>query len=650
MRAKYYLFYLISSSGARRYHSFARRQTSPSLERVKSSRVFSTSDTALPAAARLRSPSQLWRPESSIHNTSCASSVNESNRHSDSSFSEDGLSDDSIDVENQAEQVTGFNQDENETEEKLLSPINKIETLASGCKPYFDDTKKEHSDDDSDEGEGRWARQNLLPADSTYEVDRERSNNSDCFRKASDEKTITSQGKQGQLKTYGDRETKGTSYCELQNEFSADSSMIKSRQKNTDRFPPEFQPPEFQPGAEESSRSLNSNKIIDVHIRVVSRNGRTRVGTLDRSNNDITGDEYLNSDSDALDSNRIPSADIFKVLDSLNLSTSAMKPRTPREERPKAKRVRSAGYTRQTAAALSDKTPLVKGSKEPRPPSGKRMGNRKKKDKILCEVENSNTVTSMTTGRANDLTKHAREKLPGYFTEQYRKILDEQNRDRTSVCALKKECSSSSIVAVAAKEMTSKGSDSDNVSDIASAIKLGKEHVEMSSGKSSIEKTLSFCEKPDKGSNGEKSPRSSQTSVFVTMDDKSEYRGVNTLEDSSSGVETMSCVTGSSVYGDTIDKSNYSTELGWSSSNENLYPVTDGQPYDEVDECTDSIIDDDDDGVDAGFVEDFGNDSTELEVVAKTMTLSESRFVYLAKHFVPTEIQNRSSRKRRLFE
>lgn len=121
MRAKYYLFYLISSSGARRYHSFARRQTSPSLERVKSSRVFSTSDTALPAAARLRSPSQLWRPESSIHNTSCASSVNESNRHSDSSFSEDGLSDDSIDVENQAEQVTGFNQDENETEEKLKS-------------------------------------------------------------------------------------------------------------------------------------------------------------------------------------------------------------------------------------------------------------------------------------------------------------------------------------------------------------------------------------------------------------------------------------------------------------------------------------------------------------------------------------------------
>ena len=240
--------------------------------------MFSTSDTALPAAARLRSPSQLWRPESSIHNTSCASSVKESNRHSDSSFSEDGLSDDSIDVENQAEQVTGFNQDENETEEKLLSPINKNETLASGCKPYFDDTKKEHSDDDSDEGEGRWARQNLLPADSTYEVDRERSNNSDCFRKASDEKTITSQGKQGQLKTYGDRETKGTSYCELQNEFSTDSSMIKSRQKNTDRFPPEF-----QPGAEESSRSLNSNKIIDVHIRVVSRNGRTCVGTLDRS-------------------------------------------------------------------------------------------------------------------------------------------------------------------------------------------------------------------------------------------------------------------------------------------------------------------------------------------------------------------------------
>lgn len=60
------------------------------------------------------------------------------------------------------------------------------------------------------------------------------------------------------------------------------------------------------------------------------------------------------------------------------------------------------------------------------------------------------------------------------------------------------------------------------------------------------------------------------------MDDKSEYRGVNILEDSSFGVEMMLCVIGLFVYGDIIDKSNYSIELGWSLSNENLYFVIDG--------------------------------------------------------------------------
>lgn len=60
--------------------------------------------------------------------------------------------------------------------------------------------------------------------------------------------------------------------------------------------------------------------------------------------------------------------------------------------------------------------------------------------------------------------------------------------------------------------------------------------------------------------------------------------------------------------------------------------------YDEVDECIDSIIDDDDDGVDVGFVEDFGNDFIELEVVVKMMILFELRFVYFLKYFVFIEI------------
>ncbi|PFX21196.1 hypothetical protein AWC38_SpisGene14322 [Stylophora pistillata] len=610
-------------AGTRRYHGFARRRTSPSLERVKSSRVFSTSETALSAAVRPGSPSQLLRPESSIHNTSYASSVNESNSRCDFSFSEDELSDDSIDVDNQAEQVARFNQDENETKEKLLCLLTENKTLASGCKPHFDDSKKEHPDD-SDEDEGRWARQNLLPANRSYEFERGRNNNSDSVRKASGGKTSTSQGKQTQLTTCGGRESKRTSSCELQNEFSVDSSMIKSCQKTTDRLHPELKPVSRKPGAEESfnNRSgLDPDKIIDVHIRVISGNGSTCVGTLDRSNND--DDEYL--DGDTLDSDRIPSADILKVLDSLNLSTSAMKPRNPRNERPKVRRVQSAGYMRHTAGAL----------REPRPPSGKRVGKRRENDKNLRKVENSNTVTSMTSRKTDDLTKSAREKLPGYFTEQYKKILDEQKRDRSASAPVKKGLPPPSSMTLVAKEITGKDSDRNGLADMASANKLGKEFVEMCRGKSSMEKTPLFSEKPDKSSNGKKSPRSSPTSVFVTMEDKSESRGFNDWDDSSSGVETMSCATGSSAYGRTIDKSNYSSELGWSSSNENLCTVTDGQRYDELDDCTDSVSDDDDDGVNAGLVEDFANDSTDLEVVAKTMTLSESRYDTKKKPIAP---------------
>lgn len=60
---------------------------------------------------------------------------------------------------------------------------------------------------------------------------------------------------------------------------------------------------------------------------------------FDWFNNDIIGDEYLNSDSDVLDLNRIFLVDIFKVLDFLNLSIFVMKFCILREERLKVKRV-----------------------------------------------------------------------------------------------------------------------------------------------------------------------------------------------------------------------------------------------------------------------------------------------------------------------
>lgn len=67
---------------------------------------------------------------------------------------------------------------------------------------------------------------------------------------------------------------------------------------------------------------------------------------FDWFNNDIIGDEYLNSDSDVLDLNRIFLVDIFKVFDFLNLSIFVMKFWIFREERLKVKRVWFVGYMR----------------------------------------------------------------------------------------------------------------------------------------------------------------------------------------------------------------------------------------------------------------------------------------------------------------
>lgn len=85
---------------------------------------------------------------------------------------------------------------------------------------------------------------------------------------------------------------------------------------------------------------------------------------FDWFNNDIIGDEYLNSDSDVLDLNRIFLVDIFKVFDFLNLSIFVMKFWIFREERLKVKRVQFVGYMRQMVVVFSDKMFLVKGSKE----------------------------------------------------------------------------------------------------------------------------------------------------------------------------------------------------------------------------------------------------------------------------------------------
>lgn len=605
--------------------------------------MFSASDIANFGAARPDSPNQLLRPESSIHNTSCASSVDEANNDSDGSFPEEG-SEDSIDEANQAESTLDYNKDREHSEENLRCPSTGNGNHSkpdSSCKPYFDHSVKRHSDDDSDREEGHWAQQ------TQHSVGCHRGGGTRASKTHGGMKTNTgtAHGKQRRLRSSGeedcDRDVIKTDLLNV--------SLLKSRQKSRDKLRLEFthgsvlqevvEPPS-------SPLSVNSDKIIDVHIRVKSGATLDTEGFLlmpcndqtveplrgfhtDFSKDDV--DDYL--DSDVLDSNRIPSADIFKVLDTLDLSTSAMKPPTPRAERSRVKRVQSAGYTRQTAIATKDKKAFEKGAKCSRPPSGKQAGRRKRKNKDFRDPANLNTTVTAPAviEKTEDLTKHVRESLPGYFTEQYKKILDEQNGNGNNVNEATIDGAPSSSLPLATREMTPAdvGRDFDSEKElhqndqavVTGDCKENSRYSQMRNGRSDSENTTSLNDGQDDHSEDKKASRSSLTGVFVTMDDKNDLRSFHDVEDSSSGVETMSCVTDSSTFdnsGGTINQRN--CDSAWSFGREEFFP--DAQHYDWGDK-----VDDDDDGGDVGSLDDADNDFSNLEVVAKPMPLSESRFV-----------------------
>lgn len=598
--------------------------------------MFSASDTALAAAARPDSPDQLLRPESSVHNTSCASSIDEANNDSDCSFSEDE-SEDSIDVENQAG-TKDYNKDSDHSEEKLQCSSTgngRHSKLGSSCKPYED--SKGHQDDDSDRDdrdreEGRWAQQNHQ----SVGCHGNHGNETHPGQKGSGCNASTPQGKQRRLTSSGEEEYVRSS-CDLQGVADA---------VNDDSFADSTQGVECP----SSPSCLDAGKVIDVHISVVpirehtttlDRKGslthideRTPVKPLQESDRDFSkeksdDDDYL--DSDALDSNRIPSADLFKVLDTLNLSTSAIKPPTPRGERSRVRRVQSAGYSRQTAAVIRDEKPFKKGDKCSRPPSGKRAGKRNEKNKDFHDPAHLNTTTPTLIGTTEDLTKHVRQTLPGYFTEQYQKILDEQNENGKNTNVTKTDGASSSSLALVVKELTDDdlGRDEKLYQNGQTSVNCREEKglLQMPNGKPGKKKTKSLSNEQDKRSKGKKASRSS--GVFVTMDDKSELRSIHDVEDSSSGVETMSCVTDSSLenYGDTINQSNYDSTRAYR-GHEDVYLGNDRQGFEDDDEYSDKVDDDDDDGGgDEGYVNDSDDDFTNLEVVAKPMPLSKSRFV-----------------------
>ena len=617
--------------------------------------MLSASDILNSSAARPDSPNQLLRPESSIHNTSCASSVDEViNDNSDGSFSEDG-SEDSIDVANQIECAVDCHEDADHSEEKLRcsSAGNGSHSKpASSCKPYFDHSVKRHPDDDSDRKEGHWA-QHTQQSVGCHTGGGTRATETRGGMKTTGCHTSTTHGKQRRLRSSGqengDRVVIKTDSLNV-------SSLKKSSLKGRD-----IRRLGFTHGSDAqevveshiSPLSVNSDKIIDVHISVKS--ARTQNATLDTEGFQLTPcdvdtvdplsrfpEDFSNLkedvddslDSDVLDSNRIPSADIFKVLDALNLSTSAMNPPTPRGERSRVRRVQSAGYTRQTANATRDKKPFEKGAKYSRPPSGKQAGKRKEKRNDFHNPANLNTPVTAPTliEKTEDFTKHVRESLPGYFTEQYKKILDEQNENGKSTNEAKMDSAPSSSLCLVTQKKNSVGEDLNHEKElhqkdesvVTEDCKENSRYSQMPNERLDSENAKTLSDWRDDHSEGKRSSRSSVTGVFVTMDDKNDLRGFHDVEDSSSGVETMSYVTDSSFFenfGDAINQSNCDSAGARRSGHE--YVSLDGQHY----ECGEEV-DDDEDGGDIGYVDDADDDFSNLEVVAKPMPLSESRYVF----------------------
>lgn len=607
--------------------------------------MFSASDIANASAARPDSPNQLLRPESSIHNTSCASSVAEVNNNSDGNFSEDG-SEDSIDEANQAESTLDYDKDREDLEGKPRCPStgNGNHSKAdSSCKPYFDHSLKRHSDDDSDREEGHWAQQ------TQHSVGCHRGGGTRGTETHGRMKTNTSTAheKQRRLRSSreedGDRDVIKTEYLNV--------SSLNSGQNSRDKLRLEFTyGSDVQEAVEPPSSPLcvNSGKVIDVHIRVKS--ARAQNATLDAEgfpltpcgdqavvpligfHSDFSNDDVLDSlDSDVLDSNRIPSADIFKVLGSLNLSSSSMNPPTPRGQRIRVRRVQSAGYTRQTAHASKEKKAFEKGAKCLRPPSGK--GKRKRKNKDVPDPAYLNTTVTASTiiDKTQDLRKHARESLPGYFTEQYKKILDDQNGTRKSVNEATMNDAPSNSPSLVTREITQADVGNDLVlekdlhqndqSVVTGDCKENSRYSQMPKERSDSENAKLLNHGQDAHSEDKKASWSSLTGVFVTMDDKNDLGGLHDVEDSSSGVETMSCMTDSSSFdhlGSTKNQG-YSDSAG-SFGREDFNP--DRQHYD----CGDKVDDDHDCG-DVGFVDDADDDFSNLEVLAIPMPLSESRFV-----------------------
>ena len=582
--------------------------------------------------------------------------MNAANDDTDGSFSEDE-SEDSIVVEKDAGDLRDNNKGGTPEEDpRYLSTENRSKSKLGKCKPYVDSCNTgPRPDDDSDKEEGRWAQEANQTVGCRGDGTRGNVNKHGKKKNGSN----TDQGKQRGIS--GNEESRySSSYLAISNDLvgcvntSTSKTWQQKERKCTVRENLSF---ESGQSAQceiadplSSCSSVNAHKVIDVHIRVSGRENATiveRSGSLKRFDqnreNFVIKREFLKEEysddfleSDALDSDRIPSADIFEVLDKLNLSTSVMKPPSPRGDSLKCRRVQSAGCTRRKASASRGEESLTKRGKCSRPLSAKQTVRPKKKPDRHDSTEINTPLSAF--GTTEGVITHAREKLPGYFTEQYKKILNEKNGNNTKEHTVKTEVTSSGSRTLVARDVTEASRDlccdekHDQIAqtDLSSNYEENKTCLKMANSKhTGRDRYDAHSDEQGQSSASGRNSQSSLSGAFVTTGDKSELRGVYDGEVSSSGVETMSCITDcSSVerFGDAVDRSKCSSSHKCRGG-ENYDSRNDRQGYrddHEEDVYYDEI--NDDDGNDGG-VDGFDDDVSNLEVVAQSKPLSESRFV-----------------------
>ena len=691
-----------SLTGSRSYHGFTRRRTKSS-QRDGDCHL-SNSNNSMFGLARPDSPHQKLRPESTFHKTSSASSADPANDDSDGSFSEDE-SEDSVGVEIQVPYDEGFSHystSRNESSSKLTNT----------CKPYIDpaNSNRPRPDDDSDKEEGHWARQTNQCVSCHSNKGRGNGTNKEQMKNRT-----SSQGKQARLGSCEHEENRCSSVDRNFTSDLVDCLNISASNKSTPKIKNskkkergrldcrKSENREIRESLSSCSELGSDYKIIDVHIVVSERQHATTeeqhvtaVGahaTRDQRNaliwepedkktskghviadrqssakegqngttesfgenegklihgfrNDFVKVEDVDDklEIEALDSDRIPSADIFRVLDNLNLDTSTMKPPTA-GSRFRSRRVQSAGHARTKRDSL-----LMK--------RGKRPTSAKKPDEKNSQMNSSseNDISPLTFGRAPSLKPDAREKIPGYFTKEYQKILKEkdaygQQMGEVHIGAAPSNGLCMSVVHVA-KELAEgtcrsgfghneNGVKSLETSSSSSGKEVGNISEMPNTERTTLNKSDFIGHDEDNYLEGINSSENSASSgVFVTVNNNRELGSAKDAEDSSSGVESMSSVTECSSFkrfgvGTCRNNSSQYTPRGYSKENggedENDVDLK-STVNDDGSAGGESVVDEND-----GFRDNCDENSSNLEVVAKPKPFSESRYSSMYANDVDTE-------------